>query len=326
MILFIAVPIGSIVMQSMFVERDRVVITVENCGPFGCTETTQIDLDSSAGGAGRGTFGQFAGLSNYLNRNHLASAEISQAWSDAPGWSGFFRAIFNLPFYKALAFTLTYSFCVTPLVLTLGFLAALAVNRLPRMFKGPAIFASILPMIVTPLIGSLILFWMIDSRGILGSTLQYIFSDPTLSLKASPALTWIMLIVYGAWHHSPFAFVVLYAALQTVPQDTLESAVIDGASKWERVRYVVIPYLMPVIVFIALISLMDNFRVFEPIIGFSAEASAQSLSWLIYNDLRNESIQLYGSAAATSILTILGVAIILTPTLIRTWQDFRRRA
>ena len=229
-------------------------------------------------------------------------------------------------FTRALAFTLTYTVCVTPLVLILGFMAALAVNRLPKLLKGPAIFASILPMIVTPLIGSLILFWMIDSRGVLGATLQYVFDDPNLSLKASPLLTWIMLIVYGAWHHSPFAFVVLYAALQTVPQDSLESAVIDGANKWERVRYVVIPYLMPVFVFIALISLMDNFRVFEPIIGFNAEASAQSLSWLIYNDLRNESIQLYGSAAATSILTILGVAIILTPTLIRTWRDFRLRA
>ena len=326
MILFIALPIGSIVMQSMFVERERVVKIVENCGPFGCTQTTQIDLESSAGGAGRGTFGQFAGLSNYFNRNHLAAAEISEAVSNAQVWSDFVRALFNLPFYKALAFTLTYTVCVTPLVLTLGFMAALAVNRLPRVFKGPAIFASILPMIVTPLIGSLILFWMIDSRGVLGATLQYVFDDPNLSLKASPLLTWIMLIVYGAWHHSPFAFVVLYAALQTVPQDSLESAVIDGANKWERVRYVVIPYLMPVFVFIALISLMDNFRVFEPIIGFSAEANAQSLSWLIYNDLRNESIQLYGSAAATSILTIIGVAIILTPTLIRTWRDFKLRA
>ena len=72
-----------------------------------------------------------------------------------------------------------------------------------------------------------------------------------------------------------------------------------------------------------LISLMDNFRVFEPIIGFSAQGSAQSLSWLIYDNLVNEEVILFGSAAATSIMTIIGIAIILTPVLIRTWREFR---
>ena len=139
---------------------------------------------------------------------------------------------------------------------------------------------------MTPLIGSLVLFWMIDSQGVIGAALQAAFNDPQLSLKASPTLTWLMLFVYGVWHGAPFSFIVFYAGLQTVPEDTLESAIVDGASRWERIRYVVIPYLMPLVTFVALILLMDNFRVFEPIVGFSAQASATSLSWLVYNDLR----------------------------------------
>ena len=182
-------------------------------------------------------------------------------------------------------------------------------------------------MIVTPLIGSLILFWMIDARGIIGGTLQIIFDNPDLSLKASPTLTWITLIVYGVWHSAPFAFVVFYAGLQTVPQDTVESAMIDGASRWQRILHVVIPHLMPLAVFITLIQLMDNFRVFEPIVGFNAEASATSLSWIIYNDLRSsDGTMLYGSAAATSILTIVGVCILLAPVILRTWRANRRAA
>ncbi len=188
------------------------------------------------------------------------------------------------------------------------------------------IFFSLLPMIVTPLIGSLVLFWMIDSRGVIGASLQQLLGDPTLSLKASPTLTWVTLFVYGVWHSAPFAFIVFYAGLQTVPGDTLESAMIDGASRWQRIRFVVIPYLMPLATFIALMQLMDNFRVFEPIIGFSAQASATSLSWLIYNDLRSGDLPLFGSAAATSMLTILGVVILLSPVLIRTWRDFHRKA
>ena len=49
---------------------------------------------------------------------------------------------------------------------------------------------------------------------------------------------------------------------------------IDGANRWEQTRYVIIPHLMPLAVFISLIQLMDNFRVFEPIVGFNAQASA----------------------------------------------------
>ena len=66
-------------------------------------------------------------------------------------------------------------------------------------------------MIVTPLVGALILFWMIDSRGVLGVGLQNLLDDPTLSLKASTPMMWVTLIVYGIWSSCPFAFVVYYA-------------------------------------------------------------------------------------------------------------------
>ena len=84
-----------------------------------------------------------------------------------------------------------------------------------------------------------------------------------------------------------------------------------------------LPHIYPVVTFVALISLMDNFRVFEPIIGFSAEGRAQSLSWLIYDNLVNEEVILFGSAAATSMMTIVGIAILLAPVLIRTWKEFK---
>jgi len=201
-------------------------------------------------------------------------------------------------------------------------LIALGVNSLHRHLKGFVIFFSLLPFVVSPLIGSLVLFWMIDSRGILGSALQVLLDNPDLSLKASTGLTWIMLIVYGIWHAAPFAFVIFYAGLQTLPKDQLESAMIDGATRFQQVRYVVVPHLMPLVTFVALIQLMDNFRVFEPVVGFNAEAHATSLSWIIFNDLGGET-RLMSSAAATSVLTIVGVAILLTPVLIRTWREFR---
>jgi multiple sugar transport system permease protein len=302
-----------------------VLVEVENCGPFGCTKTVQVDEAATALVNEAQPLGRFVGFGTYTDRNHLAFAEVSEMWAAATGITAFVGELFTLPFYKALMFTIAYTAVVTPLVIILGFFIAVAVNGLPNLLKGPVIFFSLLPMIITPLIGSLILFWMIDANGIIGATLQILFENPDLSLKASPTLSWIVLFIYGVWHSAPFAFVVFYAGLQTVPQDTLESAMIDGASRWERIRFVVFPYLAPLATFVALIQLMDNFRVFEPIVGFSAEANATSLSWIIYNDLRSTGSPAFGSAAATSMLTILGVAILLMPVLRRTWADFKRR-
>ena len=324
MLLFIALPIGSIVIQSLFAAHDQVIIEVESCQPLtGCTTSVAVDQEATRELREAQPLGQWAGLQNYFNRGHLATGEVATAWSESESLGEFGNALMNLPFYRAMAFTLTFVFVVTPLTIALGLVIALAVNAASRAIRGPLIFFSLLPFIITPLVGSLVLFWMIDARGILGHALQWLVSDPELSVKASTPLMWSMLMVYGVWHAAPFAFVVFYAGLQTVNQDTLESATIDGANRWQRVRYVVVPHLMPLVTFVALIQLMDNFRVFEPIVSFSAGAHAQSLSYYIYSDLSGE-IQLLNSAAATSVMTIIGVAILLTPVLIRTWRDFRR--
>ncbi len=325
MLLFIAFPIVSVITQSLHTPHDAVLIVSENCGPFGCKEETTIDQEATEAVRSAKPVGKFVGLDIYLDRGHLAVAEVAAAWQNRESLGDFISSLGNLPFYRAMAFTLTYTFTVTPLLIIFGLIIALAVNSLHRHLKGLVIFFSLLPMIVTPLIGSLILFWMLDSRGILGSALQWLANDPGLSLKASTGLTWIMLIVYGVWHAAPFAFVVFYAGLQTLPKDQLESAQIDGASRWQQVRYVMVPHLMPLVTFVALIQLMDNFRVFEPIVGFKAEAHATSLSWIIFNDLGGETRQL-SAASTTSVMTIFGVAILLSPVLVRTWRDFKGKS
>lgn len=325
MLLFIAMPIVSVVIQSIFAPHEAVLVEVENCTPLvGCTTETKVDQEATADRREEQPLGRFVGLDIYLDRGHLAVNEIREAWISTDTLGQFRNKLFNLPLYRALGFTLTFTFVVTPLLIIFGLMIALAVNSLHRHLKGLMIFFSLLPMIVTPLIGSLILFWMVDSRGVVGSALVALVGDPNFSVKASTSLTWVMLIVYGVWHGAPFAFVVFYAGLQTLPGDQLESAMIDGATRWQRVRFVVIPHLMPLVTFVALIQLMDNFRVFEPIVGFNASAHATSLSWIIFNDLGGETRQL-SAAATSSVLTIIGVAILLTPVLIRTWRDFNAK-
>ena len=148
MILFIALPIVSVVVQSLFIEHEQVLVTVENCGPFGCTEETRVDREATAALREEQPLGRFNGLGTYFDRGHLATQELAAAWAEAESLGQFWGQVMNLPFYRALVFTLAYTFIVTPFVLVLGLAIALGVNGLPRVFRGPTIFFSLLPMIV----------------------------------------------------------------------------------------------------------------------------------------------------------------------------------
>ncbi len=88
---------------------------------------------------------------------------------------------------------------------------------------------------------------------------------------------------YRVWHNAPFAFIIFYAGLQTLDQDAIDASVVDGASRFERFRYVVLPHLMPLVIFVSLIHLMDAYRVFDEVVGFSSQAYVISLQWLTYD-------------------------------------------
>ena len=135
----------------------------------------------------------------------------------------------------------------------------------------------------------------------------------------------LMMILYRIWHVCPFAFIVFYAGLQTINKEMLESAIVDGANRYHRLRFIIIPHLMPLIVFVSLIHLMDSYRVFEEIIAFSSDAYVISLQWLTYDFLRLDDTgnRYISSASASSILTMIGISILLYPLIKKTWNDYR---
>jgi len=137
----------------------------------------------------------------------------------------------------------------------------------------------------------------------------------------------ILMLFYRVWHVAPFAFVVFYAGLQTVDRDTLESAIVDGASRFERLAHVIVPHLAPLIVFVALIHLMDSYRVFDEVVGFSSQAHVISLQWLTFSLLTPDETgnRALTRASASAVLTMIGIVVLLIAPLRRTWRDHRRR-
>ena len=252
----------------------------------------------------------------------LQPAELRRALGE--GWSGLSR-ILEIDFYRALRFTLTFALITLPFVIGLGLAIALMVDSMARVVRGPLIFVSLLPYIITPVIGALSIRWLFVGDGILTAAVSALVGQKVYLLAQGWSLELLMLF-YRVWHVAPFAFIVFYAGLQTVDQDTLESSVIDGASRLERLRYVILPHLAPLIIFVALIHLMDSYRVFDEIIGFSSQAHRISLQWLTFSYLAPDQTgnRAISRASASAMLTILGVAFLLTPLLMRSWRDHRR--
>jgi len=227
----------------------------------------------------------------------------------------------TLSFWAALEFTLIYTLVTTPFVLALGFGLALAVNRVARALKGPLIFVTLLPMIITPIISALSIYWLFLDNAVVSAVLrqmgigQFYFMQSAFSIRT-------LIIVYGIWNATPFAFIILYAGLQTVPQDTLEAARIDGASRWQSIRLVVMPHLAPLFALITLIHIMDSYRVFDPILVFGSSVFANSLQYLTWYTLAWEDNP--HKAAAYALLTVIGIVVLLVPVLRRTWREQRQ--
>lgn len=324
MLLFIATPLVVVFIQSFQVTQPILEqVEVETCTPGFLTQTctTEIKTVPVLDENGKTTTEtRWVGLQSYKN-----VLQMDKFWA-AVG-NGSWNDIMQIDFWKALRFTLSFTLLTLPLVIGVGLAIALAVNNASRTIRGPVIFISLLPFIITPVIGSLSIYWLFVGDGIL-TTMMERWTGTNISMFAQAWTIELLMYFYRVWHVAPFAFVIFYAGLQTVNMDTLESAVIDGASRWERLRHVIVPHLMPLIVFIALIHLMDCYRVFEEIVGFRSQAHVISLQWLTYDfmtpdDAGNRAIS---RASASAMLTMIGIVFLLILPLRRTWRDHKGSA
>jgi multiple sugar transport system permease protein len=304
------------------------MVTVRQSGPFGTQETVTQQVRKGPDGQPLESC-RFVGLEYYqkvlgLDRGAVlqdsgnTGESSSSGATQGSGRTGKPAAVAN-EFWSALRFTLLYIALTTPLVLGLGFALALGASVLTQRLKAVFITASLLPFIITPVVGALSIKWLFRDDGLVSVLLAQFGGQVHWMAQAWSAQ--LLVILYGVWHVVPFAFIVLYAGLQSVPQDALEAATIDGASRWQKLRYVMVPHLMPLIVFVTLIHVMDAYRVFEPVLVLTQGAFTTSVQYLTYHVLLVENNPYKASAAA--VLTVLGIGLLLVPLLRRTWREQR---
>jgi multiple sugar transport system permease protein len=144
--------------------------------------------------------------------------------------------------------------------------------------------------------------WLVGQLGF--HNVQWL-SDPSTALRT--------LILVDCWQWTPFVFIIVYARLQALPQDVFEAAAVDGASWFERTRFVTLPLLMPAIVFAAVFRGIDAFRTFDLVYGLTNGGPVQSTSTLSFEAFQNgfEYFR-YGYASAISYVMVVVAAIGIT--------------
>lgn len=137
-----------------------------------------------------------------------------------------------------------------------------------------------------------------------------------IGLPMAPLLTnastaiWAIVLA-GTWQHFPFAMLTALAALQMVPENPIEAARIDGASRWQVFWHVRLPFIAPTLVVAGLFILIDSVKAFPLIFimtdGGPGEAT-EVTNFYVYRQAFSFSLWGYGSAIA--VLMMLGVFVL----------------
>lgn len=224
------------------------------------------------------------------------------------GLSEFQKAISTPDFSAALLNTLIYVFVVLVSGLVGGLLAALVLWRstpLTSFVFGVVVFVWAMP----PLVNGSVWRFLLDQRGLIDSVLVAVHL-PAVHWLVDGKLPLISVALVNAWVAVPFATIVYRAALLDIPQEILEAAAVDGAVPRQIVLHVVIPLLRPVMVVLAVVTVVYAFRSFDFIYIMTSGGPgtvSTTLPFLAYR-LAFQSYQ-YSAGAATAVLSVLIVLV-----------------
>jgi len=187
-----------------------------------------------------GRSGIFIGLENFI-----------YLWEDSVFW----LSVFN---------TLLYTVVASIGKFVLGLWLALILNRhIP--FKAFIRAIVLLPFIVPTVLSAIAFWWIYDSQfSIISWTLkEWGLIDTYINFLGDPENARASTIVANIWRGIPFVAITLLAGLQTIPLSLYEAATLDGATAWQRFRFITLPMLTPIIAVVMTFSVLFTFTDFQ---------------------------------------------------------------
>jgi len=167
-------------------------------------------------------------------------------------------------FWLSVFNTVLYTFVASVLKFALGLWLAMLLNQhLP--FKSFFRAIVLLPWVVPTVLSALAFWWIYDSQFsiISWSLMQLGLISGPINFLGDPINARISVIVANVWRGIPFVAISLLAGLQTIPASLQEAASLDGATSWQRFRYVTLPMLTPIIAVVMTFSVLFTFTDFQ---------------------------------------------------------------
>ena len=242
------------------------------------------------------------------------------------GLDNFVHALTDPRFGRAVLFTVIVSLITTAILLVLGYIVAIGVNRLTR--SRPLVLGIMLVSYVLPqLVGAIAFSWLFDNNfgGVVNRIIELLGGNGVLWFTDQVPNA-ILVVANTVWHMLPFSMLIILAGLQGVPAELREAATIDGANAMQTHLHVIIPTIRGVIGFVMLISIMDVLRIFDNLIPLSPQAEAignESIMHYVYSVAFADGAQQLGLGSAINIITILIILIMLTPSIRGIFKEAR---
>jgi multiple sugar transport system permease protein len=219
-------------------------------------------------------------------------------------------------FLSTLRITFIFVFASVVFQVLLGFIIALVVDQgVRRGLRGTIVTrtavlsAWAIPGVIIGIIWSIL--YEESAAGILNH-LANLVGFGSIPFLSEPNTALASVTVANIWRGTAFSMILIYAGLQTLPEDVLEAAKIDGANAWQRLTRVMIPLLAPVLFITLIIVTIETFNTFDMVMaltgggpGRGTEVIALSIYYQIFQQLN------LGRGAAAAVM-LLAVNMIIT--------------
>jgi multiple sugar transport system permease protein len=208
-------------------------------------------------------------------------------------------------FRSALAKTLRFVVIVVPIETALGLgLAMLCVREIPliRLVRSTLI----VPMAVMPIVVGIIFRLTYDTDvGLLAAAGDPLGLAPP-EILTSGTRTFLGIVAMDVWEWTPLMFLILLAGLQSLPEEPLEAARVDGASAWRAFLDVTIPLLRPVLAVAVTLRAIDAFGTFDQVFSLTQGGPGTATELVtLYGYKTAFKFQQYGFAAAMLVMVAL---------------------
>lgn len=226
------------------------------------------------------------------------------------GFDNYTRLLEDEAFHTALANTLLFCVLAVTITLTLAFSIALLLRAIE---KAAPIYELLLYIpVVTPWVpASVIWKWIFDPiHGVLNYLLAFVGVTRIAWLQDEHVILYAIVMV-TVWKMLGYFVVVFGVGLRNIPDEVLEAAELDGATPWQRLRYVILPLMRPLILFTVIIATIIFFNVYAPVYVLTASAQgapAYDLK-IVIGEIYQSAFVFYrmGYAGAQSVVILLFV-------------------